>query len=140
MSENQRLKELIVYLKREGFIYNQQDFVKKLKSQSSVVSEYINGKRTLGKKYARKICERFTIISEDWLLTGSGDMLKNDAFEYKKNEGVMIISDNPKNYSCQECQKKQIEINELKEKCELQRKLLVEYESKLPKNGQALFG
>lgn len=132
---NKRIEEVAIF---KGFDVKQMASVLSVSTQS--VYNIYSKKTTPAIETVASLLENINDISASWIITGKGDMQDLDASGYKKNEGVLINPDNSKNYICPECQKKQIEINELKEKCDLQRKLLFEYESKLPKNGQAHFG
>ena len=75
-----RFKDCVDYLIRKRDIYNSSDLAKVLGKQRSYISEVINGKRTLSKQFVHSFCEKFPIISQDWLLTGRGTML-NDLAE-----------------------------------------------------------
>lgn len=78
MSGEQRIKQLIAYLKENKRIRNQQDFVERIGSDKSTVSQVINGKLTIPNNLFDKICSAFPDVSHSWLLTGEGNMLKED--------------------------------------------------------------
>ena len=97
MNENKRLKEAIEYLKKEKIIYNQQDFVDKIGSRSSVVSEFITGQRVLSEKSIRKICGIFPIINPLWLHKGEGKMLGGEekTTPYSTDLNIPIVGNEP---------------------------------------------
>ena len=75
--DNKRISELIAELKRKRIIRNQADFAERIDISSSVLSEIINGKRTVSEKFVRKICDNFP-VSFNWFYTGKGDIIKEE--------------------------------------------------------------
>jgi phage repressor protein C with HTH and peptisase S24 domain len=78
VSKNQRLKKTIDYLKKERKIFNNADFSKILKKQPSYISECLHGKREISELFIHSIVSGFPELNKDWLLTGEGEMLKNN--------------------------------------------------------------
>ena len=76
MIDNQRIKELVSFLKESKRIRNQQDFVERIGSDKSTVSQILSGKLSVPNNMFEKICNAFPGISQSWLLTGEGNMLK----------------------------------------------------------------
>lgn len=75
MSDSQRIKDLIEYLKSEKIIRNQQDFVERIGENRTVVSSYANGKRHFSDVFVLRVIEAFPFVSKKWLQNGEGDML-----------------------------------------------------------------
>lgn len=75
----QRLDEAINHLITTRQIRSAAEFAKEIKTPASFVSEARSGKKSITAKFAEKINRTFPSISIDWLLTGEGDMLIEDA-------------------------------------------------------------
>lgn len=90
MTDNQRIKSVVDYLKKEKKIRNQRDFVERIGGNYSVVSEIISGKRKVSERFVGTICETFPFISHDWIINEEGEMiievpaLENDESDLKK--------------------------------------------------------
>ena len=76
MTDNQRIKELVSFLKENKRIRNQQDFVERIGSDKSTVSQVLSGKLPIPNNMFDKICNAFPDVSQSWLRTGEGSMLK----------------------------------------------------------------
>ena len=76
MIDNQRIKELVSFLKENKRIRNQQDFVERIGSDKSTVSQVLSGKLSIPNNMFDKIYNAFPDISQSWLLTGEGPILK----------------------------------------------------------------
>lgn len=74
MSENQRYKDMVSYLKEKKIIRNQQDFVERIGSDKSTVSQIINGKISIPNNMFVSIEKAFPFISMDWLKMNEGEM------------------------------------------------------------------
>ena len=79
--ENKRISDVIFFLKSEKIIRNQQDFAERTGINKSVLSELVNGKRSLSEQYVRAITGVFKQINPIWLLSGEGEMLKKPQIE-----------------------------------------------------------
>src|SRR5574344_1344768 len=75
MTITERLAATIYWLKTERIILSQAEFADKIEIKASQISEMINGKRPVSERTIHKIAAVFTDLSEEWLLTGEGDML-----------------------------------------------------------------
>lgn len=75
---NERLKIFINYLKEQRRVVSDSEFAKLTGKQRSFISELIAGKRTLSEQYVLKIADVFKELNKDWLLTGNGEMLKEN--------------------------------------------------------------
>lgn len=72
---NNRLKEVISFLKEERVIYNESDFAKQIEIGKSFLSDIKAGRKALSEQLVLKICKIEPRINRTWLLTGEGDML-----------------------------------------------------------------
>lgn len=111
MNENQRLTALIAYLKREGKVYNQKDFVNKLNEYASTISSLKSGKRTLTEDFNKKVCDSFSQVNPNWLLKGELPMIINRA-DYQLNKRDSPIASEMKVVFCEECNKLRQELLE----------------------------
>lgn len=73
-----RFKESVDYLKQNRRIYNASDLANITGKHKSYISEVMSGKRPLSEQFVRVFTEHFPEISMDWILTGSGQMLKGE--------------------------------------------------------------
>ncbi|HHU35159.1 MAG: hypothetical protein ACOX5K_06105 [Bacteroidales bacterium] len=94
MFDNQRIKKVIDYLIKEKIVYNQRDFAEKISENQSVLSEIVNGKRTVTKRFINKITDSFAFVSKDWLMNGTGDMIREEINEQEKPNGEIITGIN----------------------------------------------
>ncbi len=99
MSANQRIKILISYLKDNKKIRNQQDFVERIGSDKSTVSQIINEKIAVPNSLFEKINDAFPDISKNWLLTGEGEIIHHSVIQHNQNgnniNGQNIAIDKP---------------------------------------------
>lgn len=79
MPDNQRIKDLIAYLKDNRYIRNQQDFTERIGSNKSTVSQIINNRISVPNNMFAGIKAAFPIVSVDWLKNGEGEMLVDAA-------------------------------------------------------------
>lgn len=70
-----RFKICVNYLIETRKIFNASDLAKLIGKQKSYVSELLSGKRAMSKQFIHYFCSYFPEISEEWLLTGEGEML-----------------------------------------------------------------
>ncbi|MDR1679129.1 MAG: hypothetical protein LBR81_05055 [Prevotellaceae bacterium] len=75
MTENQRFKELILYLISNKKIRNQQQFVEEIDSDKTSVSKIKNGRLSIPNTWFAKIKDAYPYISIDWLKNEEGEML-----------------------------------------------------------------
>lgn len=75
MTDNQRIKSVVDYLKKENKVRNQRDFAERIGGNYSVVSEILSGKRKISERFIRTICETFPYISHDWIINEEGQMI-----------------------------------------------------------------
>ena len=73
---NQRLKILIVELKKRRKVYSQAEFAEIVGISRTQFSEIVTGKRILSDRAIHKIISAIPEINEEWLRTGEGEMLK----------------------------------------------------------------
>jgi transcriptional regulator with XRE-family HTH domain len=90
MSDLQRLKVAIKFLKQNDFIEKQQDLVDKLGYNKTYLSGLLNGKIELSSKFIESFCSCFSAINRDWLLTGNGEMLKKTQFSEPQTNNEII--------------------------------------------------
>lgn len=76
---NQRLRELINLLKNLGVVGTDTDFANKVGKHRNYLSDVVVGKRSLTSKFVVQICEAFPDVNAEWLLTGEGQMLKDNS-------------------------------------------------------------
>lgn len=74
---NERLKIFIEHLKKVRIVHNFADFATQMGKNRSIISEMINGKRVISELFVQEIVNKFPQLNKDWLLTGTGSMLKN---------------------------------------------------------------
>lgn len=89
---NQRVRDLIKELKKQRKIHSQADFANEVGIGTVQLCEMITGKRKVSKYYVNKILTRFPEISEQWLLSGEGEMLKN-ATAIAENHSISIAGE-----------------------------------------------
>lgn len=73
---NERLKILIDELKNRRIVHNYADFASQMGKPRSIISELINGKRTISELFVIELTAKYPFINEDWLFSGEGEMLK----------------------------------------------------------------
>lgn len=78
---NNRLKEVISFLKEERVIYNESDFAKQIEIGKSFLSDIKAGRKALSEQLVLKICKIEPRINRTWLLTGEGEMLNSTAHD-----------------------------------------------------------
>lgn len=76
MTENQRLKTLFIYLRENKYVRNQQDFVERIGSDKSTVSQILNERISVPNNMFGNIVASFPFVSEPWLRFEKGEMLK----------------------------------------------------------------
>lgn len=76
---NERLKILLDELKNRRIVHNYADFASQMGKPRSIISELLNGKRTISELFVHEMTTKFPQVNADWLLTGNGEMLKEEA-------------------------------------------------------------
>lgn len=101
MNKQERLKVAFDYLKSKGIIHRQKDIAEKMGSTEPNVSAALKGvEKVLTEKFLTRFNMAFgSVFSEDWLLTGEGDMLKsnvrnmNDVYSASQNDDGVVMVD-----------------------------------------------
>ncbi len=75
---NKRLISVINYLKSNKLIYNESDFSKKLGIGKSFLSDMKAGRKEITEPTVLNICAVFPQLNKEWLLTGKGEMTKEE--------------------------------------------------------------
>ena len=75
---NERLKILLDELKNRRIVHNYADFASQIGKPRSIISELLNGKRTISELFVHEMVTKFPQVNADWLLTGNGEMLKEE--------------------------------------------------------------
>lgn len=74
---NRRLKEIADELKSQRKVYTYADLARILDIPRGDFSQMMSGKRKVSKRCVSSLIAQFPEISEEWLLTGKGEMLKS---------------------------------------------------------------
>ena len=72
---NERLKIFIEHLKEHRIVHNYADFATQMGKGKSIISEMINGKRTISELFVQEIVNKYPQLNKEWLLFGKGSML-----------------------------------------------------------------
>lgn len=83
--DNQRIKKVVDYLKNNRYIRNQQDFTERIGSDKATVSQVINNRINIPNNMFASIADAFPFVSEDWMRTGEGDMVKATNTQHVKD-------------------------------------------------------
>ena len=86
MDNNERFTKVLNYLIAEKIVRNQQHFVEKIQSDRATVSQIKSGSLKMPNNMFAKITNAFPVISRDWLLSGSGSMLKSETISNLRNK------------------------------------------------------
>lgn len=92
-SVNQRLTNVIDFLKNSREIYNDADFAKRIGKSRSYVSEAKSGSRTITEQFVLLIESEFPVVNGAYILSGEGSMLKDNA--PTDEDYLPRITDNP---------------------------------------------
>lgn len=76
MAETERLRAVFDYLRENKIVRNQQDFVERIGSDKSTVSQILNGRIPIPNILFGKVVATFPQFDEGWLRSGEGSMLK----------------------------------------------------------------
>lgn len=76
MERKGRIIEAFTYLRDHGYIHTQRDLADAIGSTSPNISKMLNGDpKVLTDNICRRIQEKFNIISAEWLINGTGEMV-----------------------------------------------------------------
>lgn len=83
---NQRLNEIAKHYKIDSYA----DFAKELGISHQTASNYLKGNRVPNADALKQIIQKFDDLNAEWLLTGSGEMLKtkDQDFNSRKNDCI----------------------------------------------------
>lgn len=80
MNKKERFNKAYKYLEYIGIVKKQEDIAEKMKASRSNVSSALSGnEKVLTERFIMRFAKAFDIFSLEWLLTGDGNMLKNDS-------------------------------------------------------------
>lgn len=89
---NQRLKELIKFLIDNKKVYNQKDFADKIGKSKTQLSEMVKGTLVISERTVHAIVTAFPELNTEWLLTGKGEMLKEEKKSSPQKEEIITMS------------------------------------------------
>ena len=101
MTELQRIRKVINWLIFSEYAQSEKEIAEKLGYSKSSFSQIINGKVPLSKRFIQKLCSVDENINYNWILTGRGDIFKQD-YQYpdtslsKASDGEMQYGKTPK--------------------------------------------
>ena len=75
---SQRFTLVVKYLLENRLLKNQAELTQILSLSKGYVSQLVNGQREPSSEVVSKLANSFPTINENWLLTGTGAMLKED--------------------------------------------------------------
>ena len=79
MERKERINQVFKYLRDHGYIHNQRDLADAIGSTSPNISKMLNGDpKVLTDNICRRIQENLNIISAEWLINGTGEMVIKD--------------------------------------------------------------
>ncbi|NDV47504.1 peptidase S24 [Paludibacter sp. 221] len=91
MSENERLKKVILWLISQGIVDSQENLAQKLGYNASSVSQIVTGRKPLSEKFVRKVISLSEKINSDYLLGVSDDMLKIQEAAVVNNPSLIYV-------------------------------------------------
>lgn len=77
MIENQRFKDVFIYLRENKHVRNQQDFTERIGSDKSTVSQIMNDRIAIPNHLFGSVGKAFPFIDDEWIRSGHGTMLKS---------------------------------------------------------------
>lgn len=83
--DNQRIKKVVDYLKNNRYIRNQQDFTERIGSDKATVSQVLNNRINIPNNMFASIVDAFPFVSEVWMRTGEGEMVKSTNTQHVKD-------------------------------------------------------
>ena len=85
MTENLRLKKIVKWLIGMGYADSDMDLAEKLEYSRSSFSVITNGRVNLSEKFLDRLCKFHPPINRTWILTGHGEMIKEEKLIEQKN-------------------------------------------------------
>jgi len=82
-----RFIEVIDYLKKEGIIKSKRELANALGISPSLITEVSEGRTNISFSRITKLSEIYN-INKDWLLHGTGGMIKQDEFKVEENTEI----------------------------------------------------
>lgn len=86
MTEVQRIKKVVNWLIFQGVAENEKEIADILNYRKSSFSQILNGKVPLSEKFVKKLAGLDDNINEVWILSGKGEMFKNNPNGLQKVE------------------------------------------------------
>lgn len=86
MTEYQRIKKVINWLIFQGVAESEKEIADRLNYTKSSFSQLVNGKVPLSEKFVKKLASLDDNINEVWILSGVGEMFKNNPNGLQKVE------------------------------------------------------
>ena len=77
MTEIQRVRKVADWLLFKGYAQSDRELAEKLGYSRSFFSQIMNEKAPLSVRFVRQLCSASRNINYDWVLTGTGQMLKD---------------------------------------------------------------
>lgn len=87
MSELQRVKKVIDWLVFEGVAESQKDVAEKCGYGESYMSQVLSGRVNLSSRFIKNLAMLDERLSEEWITTGDGDMLRNNQTNNQSGTG-----------------------------------------------------
>jgi hypothetical protein len=78
MTDTQRIKKVVNWLIFQEVAENEKALADLLGYKKSSFSQIMNGKVPLSDRFVKKLCSLDENINEVWIMTGEGDMFKNN--------------------------------------------------------------
>lgn len=85
MEENQRFRNVITSLKENKKVRNQQDFVERIGSDKTTISQIVNNKIMIPNNLFAKIKEAFPEVSIEWIKSGDGELFNSPVVQTNQN-------------------------------------------------------
>lgn len=85
MEENQRFRNVITSLKENKRVRNQQDFVERIGSDKTTISQIVNNKIMIPNNLFAKIKEAFPEVSIEWIKSGDGELFNSPVVQTNQN-------------------------------------------------------
>ena len=85
MEENQIFRNVINSLKENKRVRNQQDFVERIGSDKTTISQIVNNKIMIPNNLFAKIKEAFPEVSIEWIKSGDGELFNSPVVQTNQN-------------------------------------------------------
>jgi len=91
MRKNYHLKKLFSYIQENNYMKNQSEVAEALGYNAAYLSQIISGRKDVSQKFINKVKSIVPNISENWLVSGEGEMItdemsSNDVFMASENQ------------------------------------------------------